>query len=86
MFISTRTKTVILQLKLSYMKYRIRFVLFAVLFTVAVNSFAQQIKWAKDGSSYYRAEAGEIVKYTLPQNSKTVVVAKAKLSGGTRMV
>ena len=61
------------------MKYRIRFVLFAVLFTGAVNSFAQQIKWAKDGSSYYRAEGGEIVKYSLPQNTKTVVVAKAKL-------
>lgn len=61
------------------MKYRICFVLFALLFAGALNSFAQQIKWAKDGSSYYRTEGGEIVKYSLPQNNKTVVVPKAKL-------
>ena len=62
------------------MKYWIRFVVMpAVFFASAGNSFAQQIKWAKDGGSYYRAEAGEVVKYSLPQNSKTVVVSKAKL-------
>ena len=75
----TITKTVILQLKSLHMKYRICFVLFALLFAGALNSFAQQIKWAKDGNSYYRTEGGEIVKYSLPQNSKTVVVAKTKL-------
>jgi dipeptidyl-peptidase 4 len=43
------------------------------------NVSAQSVKWAKDGSSYYRTEAGDITKYTLPQNSKTVLVAKDKL-------
>ena len=52
--------------------------LFASLLLVAVTS-AQQMKWAKDGSSYYRAEAGAIVKYSLPQNSKTVLIAKDRL-------
>jgi dipeptidyl-peptidase-4 len=63
-----------------YMKYRIHYCMslaLAVLIVVAAS--AQQIKWAKDGSSYYRTEAGEIVKYSLPQNTKTVVVAKDKL-------
>lgn len=40
--------------------------------------FAQSVKWAKDGSSYYRAEAGDITKYTLPQNSKTIFIDKDK--------
>ncbi|MFT3933538.1 MAG: DPP IV N-terminal domain-containing protein [Chitinophagaceae bacterium] len=42
-------------------------------------AYGQEIKWAKDGSSYYTAEDGDIVKYSLPQNSKTIVVAKEQL-------
>ena len=61
------------------MKYWIRFVVLTGAFFISATSFAQQIKWAKDGISYYRIEGGEIVKYSLPQNSKTVVVAKTKL-------
>ncbi|HYF29927.1 MAG TPA: S9 family peptidase [Chitinophagaceae bacterium] len=38
------------------------------------------IKWSKDGNSYYRVEAGEIVQYVLPGNTKTVVVPKDKLT------
>lgn len=38
------------------------------------------LKWAKDGNSYYRVEAGEIVKFTLPANTKEVIVAKDKLT------
>jgi len=33
----------------------------------------------KDGSSYTRVEAGEIVKYSLPANTKSVIVGKDKL-------
>ncbi len=57
------------------------FVFFAgiVCFFSTVNSFAQQIKWAKDGSSYYKAEDGDIVKYNLPQNSKVVAISKEQL-------
>lgn len=42
--------------------------------------FAQGgIQWFKDGASYSRIEEGQIVKYVLPSNSKTVIVAKDKL-------
>jgi dipeptidyl-peptidase 4 len=61
--------------------------LFSLMLVAIVSVMAQGgIKWAKDGNSYYRVEAGEIVKYTLPANTKAVVVAKDKLtpSGQTK--
>src|SRR5882762_4812075 len=62
------------------MKYGFRFCFVVLLCVLALaQGQAQQIKWAKDGHSYYRAEGGDIVKYTLPANTKTVVVAKDKL-------
>ncbi|MEP7280244.1 MAG: S9 family peptidase [Bacteroidota bacterium] len=50
---------------------------FVIAVTGPVN--AQQIKWARDGNSYYRTEAGEILRYSFSQNSKTVLVPKEKL-------
>jgi dipeptidyl-peptidase 4 len=38
------------------------------------------MKWSKEGDSYYRSEAGDIVKYTLPANQKTVIADKTKLT------
>ena len=52
------------------------FCLLLIAFNVVV---AQSTNWSNDGSGYYKAEQGEIVKYTLPQNTKTVIVAKDKL-------
>lgn len=63
--------------KLVFMRKYI--LLFSLFLLVMADADAQQIKWTKDGSGYYRAEAGDIVKYGLPQLEKTVVVAKAKL-------
>ena len=62
------------------MKYCINcfVVLFCGLFFFTVAA-AQQVKWSADGNGYYRTEDGEIVKYSLPDNTKTVVVAKDKL-------
>lgn len=37
-------------------------------------------KWASDGNSYYRVENGEIVNIRLPENTKTIVVSRAKLT------
>lgn len=62
------------------MKYRIFFMALIAGFLLIASAHAQQIKWAKDGSSYYHAEGGEIVKYSLPQNNKTILVAKEKLA------
>src|SRR5690349_10032034 len=54
---------------------------FLVIICLAVGGAApaQQIKWSKDGHSYYRAENGDIVQYTLPANSRLVLLAKDKL-------
>jgi dipeptidyl-peptidase-4 len=49
------------------------------IFLLVPAIYAQPIKWAADGHSYYRAEGGDIVKYTLPQNSKITVISKDKL-------
>src|SRR5262245_61788180 len=38
------------------------------------------IEWTKDGSGYYRVEGGEIVQYTLPAKTKTVLVNKSQLT------
>ena len=57
---------------------RILFLLIGLIASVATQ--AQGIKWAKDGNSYYRIEAGELMQYTLPVNTKTVLVSKAMLT------
>lgn len=37
------------------------------------------VTWSADGNAYFRNESGEIVKYQLPANTKTVVVKKENL-------
>jgi dipeptidyl-peptidase-4 len=44
------------------------------------NGFSQAIKWLKDGTSYYRTEGGQVMKYTLPANTATPFVSKADLT------
>src|SRR6185369_4607922 len=41
---------------------------------------AQSIRWAKDGNSYYKIDAGEIYRYSLPENAKTTFLSKADLT------
>ncbi len=58
---------------------RVLYILICFITTAAV--FAQgPIKWTKDGNSYYRIESGELVQYTLPANTKTVLVSKGMLT------
>ena len=38
------------------------------------------IKWAKSGNAYYRFDDGELVLYSLPQHTKTVVVSTKQLT------
>lgn len=62
------------------MQYAFRSCFLLVLCTIAaIASPAQAIKWAKDGRGYYKAEAGDIVKYILPQNTREIAVPKDKL-------
>ncbi len=42
--------------------------------------FAQGIRWAKDGNSYYRMEEGEVNRYELPADTKTTFLSKADLT------
>jgi dipeptidyl-peptidase 4 len=49
------------------------------LLVITIAASAQSIKWANDGVSYYKAESGEINKYTLPKNTRTVLLSKEKL-------
>lgn len=46
---------------------------------LALLAFSQPIKWAADGNSYYAADEGSIVKYSLPSLDKSVLVAKDDL-------
>jgi len=41
---------------------------------------AQSIRWAKDGNSYFKIDAGEIYRYALPENAKTTFLSKADLT------
>src|SRR5688572_29593739 len=55
--------------------------LFTIIILSPVLLHAQgAIEWTKEGNGYYRVEGGEIVLYTLPQNTKTVLVGKSQLT------
>jgi len=57
-------------------------VISALILFAALNAFSQgrSIKWANEGSSYYKVEKNEIVKYTLPENVASVFVSKEMLT------
>lgn len=42
---------------------------------------AQQIKWAKDGNSYYEIINGEIISIALPSNDRKVIVSRDMIFG-----
>ena len=51
-----------------------------ILFLIPVVLHAQGIRWATDGESYYKIESDELVQYTLPANTRKVVVSQADLT------
>lgn len=58
-----------------------KFYIVAVLLLSTYISLAQGgIKWTADGLGYYRTEAGEIVQYSLPASTKTVLLSKKELT------
>lgn len=56
-----------------------KFLILLVLMPVVVFSQGQ-LRWAADGKSYYQIESGDLARYTLPAQSRTVVVSKAELT------
>ena len=57
--------------------FRILFVL--ILLSTSIV-YSQSIRWTKDGNAYFKIEADELVQYTLPSNSKAVMITKAMLT------
>jgi dipeptidyl-peptidase 4 len=57
-------------------------ILCSLVLVLTISAFAQSrgIKWAREGSSYYRVEKNEVVKYSLPENKPEVIVTKQQLS------
>ena len=62
------------------MTYRILAAIVLVAFLCSTEGFAQQIKWSSTGNSYYKAESGAVMKYSLPQQTKTTVITKEQLT------
>jgi dipeptidyl-peptidase-4 len=61
--------------------FLIKRIIAIVFFLNCLVCFGQgNIQWAKNGTSYYRIEGGEIVLYALPANTKSLVLSKAKLT------
>lgn len=52
---------------------------FSLLLFCCIVLRAQSVNWSADGTAYYKTESAGIVKYALPQNTKTVLVAREKL-------
>ncbi len=63
---------------LTMRKFRSIPIFFLLIICSAAN--AQGFKWTRDGNGYFQTEAGEIVKYELPAQTKTVVISKALLT------
>lgn len=57
-----------------------KFFCFYLMLLVFVASRAQSVNWGANGSTYYKLEEGAIVRYTLPANSKAVLVSAEKLT------
>ncbi|WP_242696349.1 S9 family peptidase [Longitalea luteola] len=51
-----------------------------IVFVPAVLFAQGAIKWTKNGNAYYRFEEGELGMYTLPQQSKAIVLSKKQLT------
>jgi dipeptidyl-peptidase-4 len=54
--------------------------LILIIFLIALGSYAQSLKWASDGNSYYQVESGEINLYQLPAHTKTTFISVADLT------
>lgn len=54
-------------------------IVFCILLKTQVIFAQGGITWSNDGNAYFRSENGEVVKYTLPENKKTVIIRKERL-------
>ncbi|RFM26042.1 S9 family peptidase [Deminuibacter soli] len=61
------------------MKQRLRLCIACMAALLWQQAIAQNIQWTTSGDAYYKAENGEIARYTLPGFTHETVVEKAKL-------
>ncbi len=71
---------IIKKTKLMKLNQLLRFTILLLLFVGESIVNAQGIRWAKEGHQYYSVEKGELLKYTLPENSKSTIVSKEMLT------
>ena len=57
----------------------IRILIFVFVQCITLFTFAQGIKWAPDGNSYFAVEEGSVVRYELPGLTKTTFIDAANL-------
>jgi dipeptidyl-peptidase-4 len=55
-------------------------ILILLLSIITAAATGQGLRWATEGNAYFRAEGGEINRYSLPANTKTTYVSKAELT------
>jgi dipeptidyl-peptidase-4 len=54
--------------------------LLLILIVVYTGAYSQGLRWDASGSSYLRVEGDELVRYTLPANSKATFLSRADLT------
>lgn len=60
---------------------KLTLLLFCLLFNLFLNTAnAQKLKWASNNSSYYTVEKGEIIKYQLPDFTRTKIIGTTQLT------
>jgi dipeptidyl-peptidase 4 len=62
------------------MKKAFRLLPFLLTFLVACTAFAQEIKWEKNGDTYYSVEKNEIFRYTLPNSVGEKFISTSQLN------
>jgi len=57
-------------------------VLFVIIILIQIPAYTQQrgVKWAREGSAYFKVEKNEIIRYTLPENTPEVIITKKQLT------
>src|SRR6187402_1157846 len=65
------------------MSFSVRILLAIVFLSMGMGSQAQpgstQLKWTKEGNSFYTEKAGNIVRVELPANKETVIISRESL-------
>ena len=62
------------------MKKAFRFLSFLIIFLIGFTAFAQDIKWDKNGDTFYAVVKNEIFQHSLPNTVGEKLISSAQLS------